>query len=227
MSYSIYDLYYGFIKYFYNEITEDEKNKVCHLIKGEIKNGTTSNEIIQAIKSFNGTYRSPNDVIKAIKTTKGNLLKDTNRIYFHNELRLGPKAPIKEIDINTGKIVKIKQEYYLEMKCSYTIEELFNYIKSKQAYILACKDQKRIIGTLKYLIEKIDIEKILYMIDISNNILVKENRIAKNIIGITDYQIEAEKFYNARKSEAYVNGDYKLVFKKREPFKIGEENVYK
>lgn len=58
-----------------------------------------------------------------------NIIKQ-NQVYFHKELRIQPEPSKIDVDYNTGTMVSTKQEYFVEIAASYTIEDLMKYLLS-------------------------------------------------------------------------------------------------
>lgn len=219
MTVSVYDLAYNYIKI--NNLTMDGQGKrdLINTIRGVLNNGANSIDIIRKIKGGNINNQEHNIFFKSIKSV-GNLLKnkrsDEDRVYYHNELRLIPEAPMKCFDLNTGEIKTVYQEYFLEMRASYTIEDLYNYIKKKEFLAKTMENESRAKGSLKYLTGKYDIDFLLFLIDTANEIFSYNLRYARNILDISDYEIEAKENYERRITECAISDTNKIVYKKRE-----------
>ena len=83
-----------------------------------------------------------------------------------------PKEDYKEL---LGKMLNYfvdKEDYFLEIKASYTIEELTDYyIKQMKLNITGDveKERNRLRGSLTYLMEKFHIDLMLFLIDSAAN----------------------------------------------------------
>ena len=218
---SVYDLQCLYINRNYTSIEKEERIKILACIKGALKNGATCSQIFNRIMGLDKANQNYREVFSGFrKLSNGNLL-DPTRFYYHNELRITPKAPLRAINFEDDAIFvapkngEKQDNFYLEMKCSYTIDDLFSYLKKKDHLKRACENESKAIGGLKYLLSKYDIEIILFMIDTANNILSLNDSYLNNVLAIADYKDKAEENYISRKTEASINGDNKIVYKKR------------
>lgn len=203
MEYSIYDLVYLQLAKI-NKYDDNTKKKYLSLIKILIENHYTDKEIIQSIND--------NTLDKLIsRTSLGENLIIPNRIYFHKELRLSPKTVTVEFDYNTGELTKNEEPYFLEMKSSYTVENLKRYfINTLQP--IANMDTNRINGAFKWLIKYYDLEILLFMIDCASEGDLKNVR---NPLQIREYYEVALDKYEYVKKMSKINGDDAIVPKKR------------
>lgn len=219
MTVSVYDLAYNYIKI--NNLTMDSQNKkdLINTIRGVLNNGANSIDVIRKIKGGNKSNQEHSMFFKSIKSV-GNLLKNKtsneDKMYYHNELRLIPEAPMKCLDINTGEIETVYQDYFLEMKASYTIEDLCKYIKKKEFLSNTMENEARAKGSLKFLTGKYDIDFLLFLIDTANEMYSCNLRYARNILDISDFEREAKGNYERRVTECAISNTDKIVYKKRE-----------
>jgi hypothetical protein len=210
---SIYDLAYKYIKD--NKITDDlEKKTIIRAITEVLNNGASSDDVYRKIESGRCTDTEYKEYFNSVKPS-GNLLK-APKVYYHNELRITSAAPLKQFDINSGEIVSVKQEHFLEMRASYTVDELYNYVKRKEYLAKPLKDEARAKGSLVYLLKKYDIDFLLFLIDTSNDIYGSKLKYARTVIELSDYETEAKENYVRRITECAISGSDKISYRKRE-----------
>lgn len=210
---SIYDLAFSYINKNYTEISNNDKINIINKISEVLNNGSTSNDISNRIKKSSGCDREYNKFFDSIKSN-GNLLKP-NKFYYHNELRIVPGAPLREWNINTGQIENVTQEYYLEMKASYTIDDIINYIKRKEFLSRTLVDINRAKGSINFLLKRYDVDYLLFMIDTVNDIYSGKQKFARSLVEMAEFDDEAKYNYEQRITESKINGDDKITPKKR------------
>lgn len=216
---SVYELAFNFININYNKNDIIPKKEIINIIVEVINNGANYQDINYKIQNCRCDNKDYERFFKTINSNSSPNLIITNRFYYHNDLRVYPEPPTRELDINTGEIKKADFEYYLEMKASYTIKDLVNYIYSKESFSLLKNNENRLIGGLKSLLCKYDIEILLFTIDTVDVLYAPNQKKIKNIFEIEDYIQEGKTNYNMKITEAVVNGTNCLVLKKRELFK--------
>lgn len=219
---SVYDLAFNLIKNNYTEIDNNTKRNIINKIKEVLNNGstyTTINNKIQTDKIINKDY---DGYLENTRTSSYSNLITQDKLYYHNELRVYAEPPEVEFDLNTGEIKRQEFEYFLEMKASYTLEDLYNYLKTKNTMVYALDNKKRLMGGLISLVQRHGIEKILFAIDTTNTFYSGKSKMLKNIFEIEEYMPEAEINYNMKMSDSIVNNANKIILKKRKLFK-GED----
>lgn len=220
---SIYELAFNLINKNYTEIDDSTKRNIIRKIREVLNNGATYNSInskIQTSSILGGDYIG---YLNSTKTSSCINLIDQREFYYHNELRVYPEPPEVEFDINTGECKRAPFEYFLEIKASYTIEDLYNYIQSKSSMRLILNNRNRLMGGLTSLLQKYKIEKILFMIDTTDFIYDCRNRLMKSIFEIEEYAHESLDSYNLKMSESIGNGTNKVILKKRKLFEEKSE----
>jgi hypothetical protein len=219
---SLYDLAFGYIKLFYmnTDISVSAKKEVIMDVVELLDKGWTAEELGSHIKNYYTANRGAMMDLKAyfrnLKPTKVNLLKPCN-FYYHNELRITTPPPVVDFDYNTGELIRTVEDYYLEMKASYTIDELANYFLSKVGLCPGeAMTKNRIIGALQWLANNYDIDLILFMIDIADDIIVTNNLNKLRIPSdVKEYYAEAKELMNNKITECKVAGGDKIVPRKR------------
>lgn len=220
---SIYELAFNLISKNYTTIDNETKIKIINKIKEVLQNGSTYNSInnkIQRDKIYNNDYNKFLDSTK--QSGEINLIRQ-DIFYYHNELRVFPEAPEVYFDLNTGTYTREPFEYFLEMKASYTTDDLYDYLRSKLPMCYVIQNKNRLVGGLNSLIQKHGIEKVLFMIDTTDRIYSNNKRYAKNIFEIEEFYRDAEDNYNMKMSESVVNNTNKIVLKKRKLFEEKSE----
>lgn len=218
---STYDLAYGYIKANDFNITSAIKKNIINCIMEVLNNGATSEDIIIKIKKHKNNNQEHSKYFKSIKPN-GNLLKHSfigdkeEKVYYHNELRVIPSAPLVHFDIDSGDMKKQHQEYFLEMRASYTLDNLLEYVKKKESLVKCISNYNRTKGCFKYLLEKYDIDFLLFIIDTANEIYNSNLRSFRNVLDITEYEDEARENYERRITECAISETNKIVYKKRE-----------
>lgn len=230
---SLQDISFDFVNCLYGDQLDAKGREqtflAFHLL---LKNGWTVKELYYVVNEYLSQrisegnllthIQNPNtDIINIFsnrKPSKINLL-DPSKTYFHNQLRIYPAPAKVEIDYNTGTIDKETVDYYLEFRGSYTMEEVCNYFLTKNGMYddILIGDYSRLYGALNWVYKKYqDPELILYMIDAANNQINSGDR-AKliNPSNIQDYYTEAMKMREFKLNECSMNGDVKVVPRKR------------
>lgn len=229
---SIYDLAYEFICMFYtSEPAKQEKVRVLHLIREMLINKWASDEMLTYFKhiKLQKEIQEVKDVVeyinaKALRYPKkkinllGDQYKEGDPFYYHNQLRITSPPPKRYFDYNTGEIVKIEEPYFLEMRASYTIEDLCEYyIKQMGLKDIHPQDENRFAKAFLYVLKKYDLETVLFMVDAMVNEVLSEglNKEKHNPLKIVEWKDVALMHYNEKVTESAVYGENKVVPRKR------------
>lgn len=219
--YSIFDLAFTFIERFYDEEpSKEEKLAIIHEFEKLLLHGWTLEEIQRTLRAFMIKY--PDDrpdiakLFKKVDSSRQNLLKQGS-FYYHNQLRIVPGAPVRELDYNTGEIKKIEEEFFLEMRASYTIDNVIDYYIDQLNLTPSYQERSRFIGALKYLLKQYNIDLLLFMIDQAANHLVYDDKSRRdyNPLNLSDYRGYAEQTLNHKRTETKLSGDDRIVPRKR------------
>lgn len=219
--YSFYDLAFAFIERFYDEEPADaEKKRVIGEIRQLLLNGWTSEDIVNEFRMFMGSFPDvrPNipELFEYLRRKNTNLLHP-DRFYYHNQLRLMPGPPKRILDINTGTILKDETPYYLEMRASYTVDDLTDYYVRQSGLAIAPNERKRMIGSFNYLLKTFDVEMVLFMIDAGVNAAYSED-LGKDQLSplkLADYAAVAEVQLGEKRTENITAGDDRVVPRRR------------
>lgn len=221
--YSVYDLAYYFIKR--NNLYEigpiGKKNIINEIVEA-LNNGATDNDIYKKITKVKENYTSYVRFFKDIRPN-GNLLEHSKiarcinkeTLFYHNELRLKPNAPLVKFDLDSGEMVKEEQEYFLEMRASYTVDDICDYISRKEFLRKAVDNRPRAIGGLKVLIKRYSVDKLLFIIDAANDSCSARSVYLKSVLDISDYECEGLSNYKRKITECAISDTDKVVYKRR------------
>jgi hypothetical protein len=218
---SVYDFGFSFIKrYWDREPTREQKINIMNQFSELLMNGWTQEEIANVIRSYSHldptTIPNVRDLFSKAITARGNLLVP-KAFYYHPELRILPPPAKRDFDYNTGIISKPEEEYFLEMRASYTIHQLIDYFVIKFELNPSQEDMKRYIGSFKYLLKHHNIDTVLFMIDAAqNNMYTEDNDVHDfNPIKLGDYRTMAEDMLNWIRTDTKRSGDDHVVPRKR------------
>lgn len=216
---SLYDLAYGYLKTYCGD--EPDKTEVLNSIKKWLDAGWTAEELVKIMKSFKGkpythlVYHMTKNKPKSI-----NLLK-TETFYWHPQLRITPGAPVRHVDYDTGQITKVEEEHFLEMRASYTLEDMLAYYEKSHGETASGKRNKY-LGGLKYLLTNHSIDTVLFMIDASTNFVKAEDLAPlSSPLDMDNYEREARHAMGEKITEEKQAGDDRIVPRRRVPLHRG------
>ena len=218
--YSVYDLVEVFRDTFCpgERFTKEEKKMLVATLKEMLDKGHTAESIIRAFQ----VYKKNNDYIEfdAELIVKGkpkvyNLLR-SKTFYYHNALRLTSAPPRREIDYNTGEIKNVNEAYFLEMKASFTIDDLVDYYIKQVRPTNMNNARARFTGSFNYLLKSYSVEEILFMIDVhANHIMSGDRNKPSTPLDITHFYDIAIEMRDNKRTETVLSGGKKIVRKKR------------
>lgn len=218
---SIYDIVYDYIDTFYRDESLDrEDKKTIHLeVKKLLMNSWCTDEIIS---TFKAAKKNRPDIfsLKVAKLFVSKRPKKINLIepgvfYYHNDLRLTCGPPKREIDYDTGIVTVINDTYFLEMKASYSVEDLIHYYM-RQVGKSKSDDTNRFKGSLLYLLKSYTVEELLFMIDVMVNTCKADDLpLPSSPLDSQKYYKEAKEVISLKKTETIQAGGKAIVRKKR------------
>lgn len=230
-AYSFYDLVFAFLERFYEETPSDsEKHKVASEIRALLIDGWTAEAITNELRMFRGSFPGVRpdlaEMFAYLRLTQVNLLHP-DRFYFHNQLRIMPGPPKRALDLNAGIIVKEEEVYFLEMRASYTVDDLTDYYIRQSNATVPANDRKRMLGAFKYLLRTHDVELVLFMIDAGVNAVYSEDlgREQLSPLKLADYQGVAEAQFAEKRTENIRAGDDCVVPRRRVLSLRGSDSV--
>ena len=217
---SVYDLVEEYRDIFCpdEKFTKEDKKLLLTTLKETLDKGFTSEAIIRAFH----VYKRKNDdleldvtIIVRGKPSVYNLL-NSKKFYYHNALRLTSAPPCREIDYNSGEIRIINQPYFLEMKASYSIDDLIDYYIKQIRPSNHANAKARFKGSFNYLLKSYSVEEILFMIDaLANNVMSGDRRKPNTPLDIAHFYDEAMEMRDRKRTETVLSGGKKIVRKKR------------
>jgi hypothetical protein len=218
---SVFDLAFHYIERFYDEEpSTEEKRQILQEFEDLFAFGWTMKDINKVMRHFiagNPNVR-PNiaQLFSKVYRTHQNLISP-DKFYYHNQLRITPGPPVRHLDINTGEIKKIEEAHYLEMRASYTIEDMIDYYVKQFGLNANADERKRLIGSFKYMLKSHEIESLLFMIDVAINTVYSEDmdRNGFNVFKLADYRTAAELQLGEKRTENTLSGDDRIVPRKR------------
>lgn len=213
---SVYDLAAFYIRlYVGRPVNKGELDNIVEKFSYILDKGFTLKECVNIMLSNmnNKHYFGITNIIQY--TSKLENIINQNQMYYHKELRIQPKPSVTDIDYNTGAMVSTKQEYFVEIAASYTIDDLMKYLLSF-GYVNTYQWQySRLKGLMEHYIKKYGIDTVLFMFEaISDNIEEKEFDFNK----FDNYYQTAKSYMNNIKNNCIANGGDKIVRRKRNEF---------
>jgi hypothetical protein len=218
---SVYELGFSFIKrYWDREPTKEQKIQILNQFSQLLMNGWTQEEIINVVKAYQHsdptTIPNVEQIFQGTTTRAENLLVP-KAFYYHPQLRILPPPVKRDLDYNTGVISKPEEEYFLEMRASYTINQLIDYFVIAFELNPSQEDIQRYRGSFKFLLKQHNIDTVLFMIDAAHNNLYTEDNDLHDFkpIKLGDYRTMAEDMLNWIRTETKRSGDDHVVPRKR------------
>lgn len=215
---SIYDLAYGYIKLFkLHHLSSAEKRQIAKAFSRALSNGWTTEAVISKLKREKQAGSSLNlDAAFPRLSEPKNLISPTT-VYYHNELRITPGPVVVEYDYNTGELKRNVEDYFLEPRGSYSLDDLVAYFKTKShLYVEAIMPDNRLKGSLKWIVEQHGVEMSLFMIDAADvAVSIGMSQPLKNPSNLSDFYLTAKHNYEKKMSECKLAGGDKVVPKQR------------
>ncbi|RHW32025.1 hypothetical protein [Oceanobacillus profundus] len=170
----IYDLAYYFTV---NVLRKPEHNtarihNACQSIQNLCGVGWTLDALKAEIDAFQRDYPSLLANIYHLEEVIGNKKPPNNLIeedvfYYHNHLRITSSPSKLVLNKETRQYERVEEEFFLEMKAFFTIEDLLKYWYESNGMRSTNHHIKQDTGRFKYLLDFYDIDEVLFMIDIA------------------------------------------------------------
>lgn len=217
---SIYDIVYDYIDTFYRgvKLSGDDKKTIHHEVRKVLAKGWCADEIMKMFKEAKRKRPSFQSLklscLFTAKSRKKLNLIHPDVFYYHNDLRLTCAPPRREVDYDSGEVKVINEPYFLEMKASYSVDDLVYYFQrqtnSKKG------DPNRLKGSFGYLLKSYKVEEILYMIDVMVNTCLSEDMpLPDSPLDCQKHYKDAMKMRDNKRTETILAGGKKVVRKKR------------
>lgn len=140
-------------------------------------------------------------------------LTEKGQFYFHHLLHITSKAP--KLNTKTDKIDK--ENFYLEMKIRFTMEDLLNYYYKKNNMVYEIRNYNKDRGAFNKLFERYNkisfvpvLDFILTLIDIAAQ---DEYRNITSPFDLENYAKEAYAMLKAKVQEAEIEGNNKIIWR--------------
>ena len=211
----MYDLAHAFRYISYRkDMTEEQYSKLISSLNMLLDNGCTSSDISREI--LNSFYEDRPFRWKTMSTVNsGNLLKSNTR-YYHRKLLIMNGPSIVDHDVNMGTFVSQQEDFFVEPRASYTMQELLGFFYEKTECNIEIYNTKRMAGFLRKIIENFGIDVTLFFIDAISRVESKHGD-NFNIEGITDYIPTGQSFLTDVKQNCVDSGGNGYVIRKRIP----------
>lgn len=215
------DISYHYIQKFfttYPTVVELKETtmEICNLLKA----GWTDKELWMAIERCQTRVPIPN-LVDGLHMVDENILHKEHldnpahavTFYYHNLLRVSPSPNIVQ---ENGELIDKGGEFFLEMRASYTLNQMAKYYIAKFKIPEEEAEIKRIVGSLKWVIKHNGVDLTLYMIDAYARQIEEEDKLSPQIpTDITKAKDEAKVIYDSKRAQAQESGDDKFVPRKR------------
>lgn len=198
-------------------LDSNDKRQIAKTFSRLLSQGWTTEDLIATLKreKQRGNVVDLETLFSRLSEPK-NLISPTT-IYYHNELRITPGPPIVDYDYNTGELKRTVEDYFLEPRGSYSIEDLVDYFKTKShLYVQAIMPDNRLKGSLKWIVDQHGVELTLFMIDAAEvSVSIGMSQPLKNPSNLSDFYVVAKQNYEKKMSECKLAGGAKVVPKRR------------
>lgn len=223
---SVYDLAYGYLKkYSSDEISDDIVTETLNSFKELLADGWTAESIIRNLDHKKWKLQDFLKQFKRNNLKEKNLMKP-DEYYWHPQLRIVPDAPKRVVDYDTGLITKVEQPYFLEMRASYTLNDLYWYYTKQHGEPETQGEVGKWKGGLRYLLSQYSLDTVLFMIDASaNHIRSEDYQPLNSPLDMADYIREAQRAIGEKITEERTAGDEGIVPKRRIPLSRGRSET--
>lgn len=213
---SVYDLaaLYSML-YVGRPVNKEELKNIVDKLSYVLNSGYTFKECKNILLS-NVNNRANFKIADIMKYTSyhANLIKQ-GQMYYHKELRIQPEPAKVDVDYNTGTMISTKQEYFVEIAASYTMDEVYNYLLSLGYTNTYQWQQSRIKGLLNHYIGKYGLDTVMFMFEaIKDNIEDREFDFNK----FDNYYMIAKSYLDNITNNCIANGGDKIETRKRQCF---------
>lgn len=213
-----YDLaLYFFNHVLYRSVSESQIISANNYIGELINKGWTIHQIKNELDNFAKEY--PNMIsnvytmqqIMSNKQPPNNLI-DPDTFYYHNALRVVSPPPKLYFDKEKGQMIRKDSEYYLEMKNSFTMNDLLDYWYKSNEMQPNENNLRQDKGRFEYLLGFYDLDEILFMIDIAQDQRKEmKQRLLRNVFDLEKYAEDAKDSIKAKRSVSRMQGVDKII----------------
>lgn len=197
------------------------KAAIMENIEALLAGGMTEGELSTCLGDYKKAYPTDTDVYNVddllkrmgVSKKRGEIKQDPNNLmrngsfYYHPALQVSPPPPvIRQLDDGSFVSSYEEEEFFLEMKDSFTYEDLVNYFHS----VMGIKGEgylQRDIGAFRHLLKSHDLDTLLYTIDAARFYAEDYSKpLPKNPFDVGDYIDEGESIFEERKNTCYMEG---------------------
>lgn len=146
-------------------------------------------------------------------TNGGNILKNDIR-YWHKELLVMNSAPNVDHNIDGGSFTSQSKEFFVEPRCSYTLENVIDYFYIKVNPDQNTFNRRRVAGFFKATIRDFDIDTLLFVFEAISN---DENNVGNKFTfdAFRDYVPIAKEYMAEVKQNCAASGGDWYVYRSR------------
>lgn len=197
------------------------KVSVMKNIEEILAGGMNARELESYIEEYKSRHEAPHEAYSIddilsffrVHAKKGNIERDPNNLlqagqfYYHPALQVAPPPPtVVQLDDGTFQSSYEVEEFFLEVKESFTCENLVDYF-----YQVMGQDgqgfKDRDVGAFKHIMKSYDLDTILYTIDEARFLAEDLNKpIPRSPFDIRDYFEYGEAVLEERKNTCYMEG---------------------
>jgi hypothetical protein len=197
------------------------KTDIMYNIEQVLAGGMTAHDLEQLFSSYKEKHPAPqevyniDDILKYfdINAKKSDVKRDPNNLlepgkfYFHPALQVAPEPPVViQLDDGTFKSSYDDEPFFLEIKESFTVEDLVGYFY-KVMNVDGTGFKERDIGAFKHILKSYDLDTLLYTIDESRFHAEDLGRPSpRSPFDIRDYFEYGEAVLEDRKNTCYMEG---------------------
>lgn len=225
-------IFFEYVKGFKKDIhgrvnaPENYKLKVMGNFKEVLAGGANAQELERMMHEYREDHDKPQeaynieDILKYYKINpkKKVVKRDPNDImeegkfYYHPELQIVPPPPvIRQLDNGDFVSSYDEEDFYLEMKDKYTLENLVDYFH-KRMEIKGEGFKDRDIGAFKHILKSYDLDTVLYTIDQARFVAEDLSKpIPKTPFDIRDYFDEGTGMLEDRMNTCHMEGLNRVI----------------
>jgi len=208
---------------FESKPTQEQKNNIINTISNLLQNGYSDRDIKLVIDKHIRKFGVEKDITQVFddrhkKPTDDVNLIDPNKFYYHSSLRIAPGPPTTKYNPETREITRRYEDYFLEMKASYTIKDLVKYYCETMKIKMNKHTISRYHSVFENLLSSYSLDRILFTIDAAAEIR-QSNHLNPlvNPFGLTDYMHTGEENYSLKVNLSKQEGVDEIVYRKRPP----------
>lgn len=152
---------------------------------------------------------------KSIRNSNMNMIKSNTR-YYHRELLSMARPSVVDHNINEGTFVSQQDDFYVEPRASYTMDEFLEFFYAKTDADKSIYPHRRMAGYFRTIIKNFGIDTTLFLIEaISRTEPINGSKF--DVDRVLEYIPTAQSFLNDVKQNCTNSGGDAYVIKKRVP----------